>query len=110
MTALTAPAGDLSVGPEPALRSGRLGPGDILRVAVRNATERRNDTVVEIEPTGAIQTIRFTLASLAHVDRDRGFGIAVIADKGRDQPGELLIDSISLTVTRPVEDQGTTSD
>ncbi len=85
-------------------------PGDILRVAVRNATERRNDTVVEAEPTGAIQTIRFTLASLAHIDRDRGFGIAVIADKGRDQPGELLIDSIALTVTRPVVDPGTTSD
>ena len=41
MTAVVAPAGDLTGGTSPSLRSGRLGPGDILRIATRGLLSRR---------------------------------------------------------------------
>jgi putative ABC transport system permease protein len=41
MTAVTAPAGDLTGGKAPSLRSGRLGPGDILRIATRGLLSRK---------------------------------------------------------------------
>jgi putative ABC transport system permease protein len=41
MTAVVAPAGDLTGGKAPSLRSGRLGPGDILRIAARGLLSRR---------------------------------------------------------------------
>lgn len=41
MTAVAAPAGDLTGGKAPSLRSGRLGPGDILRIATRGLLSRK---------------------------------------------------------------------
>lgn len=41
MTAVTAPAGDLTGGTAPSLRSGRLGPGDIVRIATRGLRSRK---------------------------------------------------------------------
>lgn len=41
MTAVAAPAGDRTEGSAPSLRSGRLGPGDILRIATRGLLSRK---------------------------------------------------------------------
>jgi putative ABC transport system permease protein len=41
MTAVAAPAGDRAEGSAPSLRSGRLGPGDILRIATRGLLSRK---------------------------------------------------------------------
>ncbi|MBK8979289.1 MAG: PD40 domain-containing protein [Planctomycetes bacterium] len=78
------------------------GPGDLLRIAIRNNAENRNDTVAELTPDGSLQTVAFPVTGLAYLDRDRNFGVTVVADKAGTRPGELWIDHVGLRVGRAV--------
>jgi hypothetical protein len=80
-------------------------PGSLLRLALRNHVARRNDTVVELTPTGtSSQTFGFTVAGLQHVDRGGHVRLGVLVDNPGDTPTELLIDAILVRVQRPAAD------
>jgi Tol biopolymer transport system component len=77
--------------------------GDILRIAVRNASERRNDTLAELPAEDGIHRITLPISGLSYVDREANVGVAVIADKAGDAPGELLIDWVGVRLVRAVD-------
>lgn len=77
---------------------------DVLRVAVRNAADNRNDILIERVPTGALETITFTLGSLAYVDRDNALNLTIVGERDTGEVGELQIDFIELrTLAEPQE-------
>jgi Tol biopolymer transport system component len=77
----------------------------VLRLAVNDVVQRRNDVAVEIRATNdSLRSMRCSFSSLAHVDRDRVLRIEVIGVKEQGRQGELLIDYVAVRVRRRILD------
>ena len=78
----------------------RVDPDSYFRISIRNATASRHDTVVEQSPGGTgLATWSFTLASLAHVDRDTQIELEIIGDWSPGARAELAIDAVRVTAS-----------
>ena len=80
---------------EATFRVTRIGGDTVLRLALGNPVESRQDTVVEVAPTStAATTLSFATASLAHISRQRRFTVGVICEIEHGARAEMHIDQV----------------
>jgi hypothetical protein len=79
----------------------------VLRVALANFEASRNDTILERVPTGSnLLDMSFRTTNLQHVSEDKRVRVAVVGENGFEQPTELWVDAIQVSVVRPAASPG----
>jgi hypothetical protein len=79
----------------------------VLRVALANFEASRNDTILERVPAGSnLLDMSFRTTNLQHVSEDKRVRVAVVGENGFEQPTELWVDAIQVSVVRPAAGPG----
>lgn len=81
------------------VRASRIGGDSVFRISLRNLTDNRYDTVVELSPTSTgEQTMEFRTSSLRHVASEKELQFNVIADIDEGDRVDFWIDMVEVVI------------
>lgn len=81
------------------VRASDIAGSSVFRISVRNLTDNRYDTAVELTPTSTgVQTMEFRTSSLRHITQEKVLQFTVIADLDTNDPADFWIDMVEVEV------------
>ncbi|MFT7537397.1 MAG: hypothetical protein ACI85K_003355, partial [Hyphomicrobiaceae bacterium] len=81
------------------VQSSRIDGDSVFRMSVRNLTDNRYDTVVELTPTSTgEQVMEFRTSSLRHITQERVLQFTVIADLDDGDFADIWVDMIEVVL------------
>ena len=81
------------------MQSSRIDGDSVFRMSIRNLTENRYDTVVELTPTSTNdQVMEFRTSSLRHITKEKVLQFTVIADLPEGDFADVWIDMVEVVL------------